>query len=209
MISGSMIEAVLFDFGGVLADEGFRIGLHAIAGANGLDPERFFLLARELVYSTGYLTGRVDEHAYWNALRSDAGISGNDADLREIILEGFSLRTWMLDIVRQLKDGGIRLFILSDQTNWLDELEERNHFFYLFEKVFNSFHTGKSKRDPRLFHDVLSTINLSGEHVLFIDDTCEHIVMAQGIGLQTIWYQGKNDFSEKTNRLFPALLDQK
>jgi len=117
MISGSMIEAVLFDFGGVLADEGFRIGLHAIAGANGLDPERFFLLARELVYSTGYLTGRVDEHAYWNALRSDAGISGNDADLREIILEGFSLRTWMLDIVRQLKDGGIRLFILSDQTN--------------------------------------------------------------------------------------------
>ncbi|HOO47709.1 MAG TPA: HAD family phosphatase, partial [Deltaproteobacteria bacterium] len=139
-----MIEAVLFDFGGVLADEGFRIGLHAIAGANGLDPERFFLLARELVYSTGYLTGRVDEHAYWNALRSDAGISGNDADLREIILEGFSLRTWMLDIVRQLKDGGIRLFILSDQTNWLDELEERNHFFYLFEKVFNSFHTGKS-----------------------------------------------------------------
>jgi len=33
--------------------------------------------------------------------------------------------------------------------------------------------------------------------------------MAQGIGLQTIWYQGKNDFSEKMNRLFPALLDQK
>ena len=35
------VEAVLFDFGGVLADEGFRDGLYAIAGANSIDPERF------------------------------------------------------------------------------------------------------------------------------------------------------------------------
>jgi hypothetical protein len=33
------IRAVLFDFGGVLAEEGFRIGLRAIARLNSLDPE--------------------------------------------------------------------------------------------------------------------------------------------------------------------------
>lgn len=37
--SCSAIRAVLFDFGGVLAEEGFRIGLRAIARLNSLDPE--------------------------------------------------------------------------------------------------------------------------------------------------------------------------
>ncbi len=34
-----MIKAVLFDFGGVIADEGFRDGLRAIAIQQGLDPD--------------------------------------------------------------------------------------------------------------------------------------------------------------------------
>ena len=208
MISDSIIEAALFDFGGVIADEGFRNGLHAIAVANGLDPEEFFDLARELVYSTGYLTGRVDEQVYWDALREKTGISGNDADLRDTILRGFVPRTWMIDVIGQRRDRGVRLFILSDQTNWLDELEERYHFFPMFEKVFNSFHTGKSKRDPSLFHDVLSTMSLSGEQVVFVDDTCEHIAMARGLGLQTIWFREKKDFLEEIIRLFPGLFEQ-
>jgi putative hydrolase of the HAD superfamily len=37
-----MIKAVLFDFGGVLAEEGFREGLKAIGVKNGLDPDDFF-----------------------------------------------------------------------------------------------------------------------------------------------------------------------
>ncbi len=34
-----VIKAVLFDFGGVLAEEGFREGLKSIGRKNGLDPE--------------------------------------------------------------------------------------------------------------------------------------------------------------------------
>jgi len=35
------VDAILFDFGGVLADERFRNGLLAIARRNGLNPEGF------------------------------------------------------------------------------------------------------------------------------------------------------------------------
>ena len=42
------IKAVLFDFGGVLAEEGFRQGLMAIAGQYDLDPQAFFTLPLKL-----------------------------------------------------------------------------------------------------------------------------------------------------------------
>jgi len=68
-----MIEAVLFDFGGVIADEGFREGLEAIARKNKLDPEAFYSLAADLVYSSGYVLGRASEQDYWNAVRNRTG----------------------------------------------------------------------------------------------------------------------------------------
>jgi len=42
-----MIKATIFDFGGVLAEEGFREGLMKIAEKNGIDPLKFFRAARD------------------------------------------------------------------------------------------------------------------------------------------------------------------
>ena len=44
-----MIKTVIFDFGGVLAEEGFREGLLAIARENGLDPDAFFFEVDSLI----------------------------------------------------------------------------------------------------------------------------------------------------------------
>ena len=201
------IQAAVFDFGGVLADEGFKNGLHAIARKNNKDPEEFAALARELIHTTGYLTGESDEASYWDALRAHTGISGEDRELRVEILKRFTLREWMFDVLKRLKTGGVRLIILSDQTNWLDELEEKHHFSYLFERVFNSYHMGKCKRDQSLFKDLLKILSLEPAAVLFVDDTKEHIERAHAAGLNTIWFQGKDLFLTGMNKFFPALMD--
>ena len=201
------IQAAMFDFGGVLADEGFKNGLQAIARKNNKDPEEFVALARELIHTTGYLTGENDEASYWDALRTHTGISGEDRELREEILTRFTLREWMFDVLKKLKAGGVRLIILSDQTNWLDELEEKHHFSFLFERVFNSYHTGKCKRDQSLFKDVLKILSLKPAEVLFVDDTKGHIERAHDVGLNTIWFQGKDAFLAGLHTLFPELGD--
>ena len=78
-----MIKAVLFDFGGVLAEEGFYQGLKAIGGKHGLDPEGFFLEAEELIFSTGYLLGKAGEATFWEAVRQKSGIQMSDAAMRK------------------------------------------------------------------------------------------------------------------------------
>jgi FMN phosphatase YigB (HAD superfamily) len=201
-----VIKAVLFDFGGVLADEGFRNGLIKIAEKHHIDPDRFASQAREVLHSTGYITGKCDERAYWEALRGLTGISGTDRELSDIILQGFTLREWMFDVVERLKEGGIRCAILSDQTNWLDELEEKTPFFFRFEDIFNSYHVGKCKKDQSLFVDVLRIMHIEAEEVLFVDDTYEHIVRANNTGLKTLCFKGRNDFLEKLDGFCPGIM---
>lgn len=185
MAAASPITTVLFDYGGVLAEEGFALGLAAIAQENGLDPAAFFHTASEAVYACGYVTGRSTEQAYWQLVRSQTGIRGEDRALTEAILSRFILRPGMLGAVRALREQGVNPVILSDQTDWLDRLNARQPFFQEFSRVFNSYHLGKSKREPSLFTDILAALGVEARHALFVDDNQGHIGRAALLGLET------------------------
>jgi FMN phosphatase YigB (HAD superfamily) len=143
----NVIRAVLFDFGGVMAEEGFLEGLRAIARKNGLDPETFFMTVDAIIFETGYLIGRADEGTFWNEVRNRTGIIGTDGELREEILKRFVLRPDMIAVVDHLRSRGLTVAMLSDQTNWLDEMDRRTALSGHFDRVFNSFTIHKSKRD--------------------------------------------------------------
>ncbi len=197
MSSGSEIKTVntvLFDFGGVLADEGFRDGLAAIGKLSGLAEEDVVVKGHELVVKTGYVTGRAREGRWWDALRSEAGVSGTDEALRLEIIGRFTLRPSMLDLVDELRSRGITVGILSDQTNWLDEIDARFRLYGRFDYVFNSYHMGKSKNDPTHFDDVLKLLNRQGQEVLFVDDNAGHVSRAVDRGWQAILFRGQEGF---------------
>jgi putative hydrolase of the HAD superfamily len=200
------IHAVLFDFGGVIAEEGFRNGITHIAEANSLDAAEFFKTAQGLIFSTGYLTGHGSEAFLWEQLRARTGIKGSDEELKAIILDRFILRDWMMTLVKRLKEASVRVAILSDQTNWLDELDSKLHFFDQFERVFNSFHLGKGKNDPSLFSDVIAVMGIRPSETLFIDDTIGHVERARSIGLHAIHYTGKQQFLDEMKRFFPGMV---
>jgi len=195
-----MIKAVIFDFGGVLAEEGFKQGLKAIGKGKGLDPEEFYKIAGELVYQMGYVTGSSDEHSYWNAVREKTGVKGDDKELREEILKKFKLRPEMMKVVEKVKSSGLIVAILSDQTNWLDELNQRTPFHHLFDYVFNSFHLKKTKRDSSIFRDVSAILGFQLEEVLFVDDNLENIKRAASQGLRAIHFKDVSMFKKEIER---------
>ena len=195
-----MIRAVIFDFGGVLAEEGFREGMKAIGRRKGLDPEVFYKISSELVYHTGYVTGERDERFFWNTLRERTGIEGEDRDFREEILKRFRLRAEMMRLVDKLKSSGLTVAILSDQTNWLDELDRRTPFHAHFDYVFNSFHLKKTKKDPSIFRDVCATLDLRPEEALFVDDNPGNTERAGSQGLKTIQFSGVGQFQTEIGK---------
>ena len=196
-----IIRAVVFDFGGVLAEEGFQQGLYAIAEKFCLDQKRFFHLANEAVYNSGYVTGTGSEKDYWNEVREHSGIMATDAELRQEILSRFIPRPWMLETVRAIRQQGFLTAILSDQSDWLDQLEARYHFFQYFDAVFNSFHLGRTKRDPALFDEILQALKVKADETLFVDDNIGHIDRAAAAGLQTHHFTDRDTFMKKLQEL--------
>ncbi len=190
------MKAVLFDFGGVLAEEGFQEGLKVIGRKNGLDPEVFFATADALIYETEYLTGRTEEAEYWSALRERTGISGSDHELREEILKRFLPRPAVIACADALRAKGFIVGVLSDQTNWLEDLDRETMLSRHFDRVFNSYRIHKSKRDTSVFRDVCSELGVKTAETLFIDDNISHIQRAKEAGLHTIHFTTPEDLKE-------------
>lgn len=195
-----MIQAIILDFGGVLAEEGFREGLLNIGRKNGLDPEGFFKKVSELVYSTGYVTGRADEAAFWDAVRKETGIQGITKDLREEILSRFVVRPRMIELVRKARSLGFQLMILSDQTDWLEMIDKREPFYKEFDRVFNSFRIHRSKKDPSTFGYVCLEIGMQPEETVFVDDNEDNIARASRAGMNTVHFTTIPDFERKIFR---------
>jgi len=197
------IDTVLFDFGGVIAEEGFKRGLAAIARAQGLDARTFIEAAFDTIYSTGYVLGKAPESIFWNTLRQKTGIKGDDASLRNEIFSRFIVRDWMIDLVKSLKADGAKVGILSDQTDMLDMLDKKYDFFRLFDYVFNSYHMGKSKRDLSLFDDIVHALKTEPDRVLFIDDDAGNVERAKKMGWKGIQYIDRERFQKDFEDIMP------
>lgn len=199
------IDAVLFDFGGVLAEEGFLNGFHELATGQNLDPEKTFWDIVDIVYRCGYLVGRGDEAEFWELVRRKTGLQGANETFRRTILSGFKLRPGMFELIKKLRKTGVKVAILSDQTNWLDELEGMYDFFQHFDVVFNSYHTGFHKREPGSFLLALNTLGTAPENTLFVDDSSRNVAQARELGIRTIHFEDPEAGEAELIEYFPAL----
>lgn len=177
------LRAVLFDFGGVIAEEGFRDGLHVIARDNGHDPDTLHRAGIDAIYACGYVTAEGTEADFWRLLRERFPLRGGDADLTRTILEHFVVRPEMIALVRELRRRGLACAILSDQTDWLERLDRRDGFECEFDRVYCSYRIGKSKRDASLFDDVLADMDVHPAEAVFLDDDPGNVERARSRGL--------------------------
>lgn len=188
------IRAVILDFGGVIAEEGFRLGLEAIARRHDLDPAELQREAEDAIYDTGYIVGRGTEGDFWERLRLRMGIAGTDDALADEILRRFVLRPRIIAAVRVLRRQGLVVALLSDQTDWLERLDARDRFFLEFDRVFNSFRLGKGKRDAAVFDDVVRALGAAPAETLFVDDNPGHVERARGRGLAVLLFRTEEAF---------------
>lgn len=198
------LRVLLLDFGGVIAEEGFLHGLQALARAQGLPAKRVRDAGVEAVYASGYVVGAGSEADFWQRLRDAVGLEGSDETLRSALLERFVVRDWMLDLAIRTREAGISTAILSDQTDWLTRLDRRDGFSSAFDRIFNSYHLGRSKRDPELFDEVVSALEIAPDEALFVDDTRGNVERARRRGLNALVYRDRAQLADDL-RAWPEL----
>lgn len=181
-------KAVLFDFGGVFYSEGFRDGLFAIARKYGMEERPFFEKAMRVTFVSGYVRGEIPERIFWKELERTAGL---DADLygdRDLILEAFKPLPGMRALVAKTGERA-QVGLLTDQTNWLYELDERDGFISCFHDVISSYEDGFTKREPEIFRIACQRMDALPGEILFFDDNTGNVTNAREFGLRAFLFE--------------------
>jgi len=188
----SMIEALVFDWGGVLQ----RTASHAARHA----------LDRELGLTIGAVEAAVFESEVWHlasigqcsAARAWASI-GYQLGLAPNQIETFIRRFFaedridqqLVQLISHLRRSGIKVGLLSNAPPGygpLDVAASRWGQEGLFEIQIFSYQVGALKPDPRTFDAILDALGVAAQQTLFIDDAAVNIAGARQLDIQAHLY---------------------
>ncbi len=184
-----MVRAVIFDFDGVIAERGFRAALKALAERRGLAYPPLPGLAFQALIDSGYMTGRGTEADWWRCLEATLGPLGDCARFRADLLALSAVRPWQLALAAELAGAGYATAVLSDHTDWLDDIEARQPFAHAFGRVFNSYYLGACKREAAAFTAVADAIGIEPAQAVFIDDNPDNVARAAALGMTGVVYR--------------------
>jgi HAD superfamily hydrolase (TIGR01509 family) len=193
------IRAVYFDLGGVYYTEGFMEGLFSMARKHGLEEEEFYRMALNVIFTTGYVRGEAPEVDFWDQLADAAGIDGNLIAEREIILAAFKPIPGMPELAARVREM-VPVGLLTDQCNWLYELDERDGLLTAFDTVVNSYEEGYTKRDMEIFRIACQRFGLLPEEMVFFDDNPDNIDRANEFGMRAFLFEN----AERTEGILVA-----
>lgn len=96
----------------------------------------------------------------------------------------------MEDLLKELKEKGLRLYLVSDFPPKFTVLWEKYELFRLFDGCAVSFRVHGSKKDLRLFEYLLNTYGLDPRECLFVDDVAALVANGETFGIHGHVFRG-------------------
>lgn len=193
-----VIQAVLFDFGGVFTDSPF----HAVAkyGAGiGAEPAQVTRVVFGSYEHDGdhpwhqLERGEITLEAARDLIAAQGREEGLEVDIYTLFMQmagnnaGADLRQPLVERVRRLRAEGYRTGIITNNVvefgeGWrgLIPVDE------LFEFVVDSSSVGVRKPDPAIFNIALDTLGLPPQQTVFLDDYRANVDAALSLGINAI-----------------------
>ncbi len=182
-----MIKAVIFDLNGVfiqspkLSDR-FRDEL-------GVPNDQFLPALKEIMDK---VRRPQDGPAYacfalWQPYLEKWGVKMKEKEFFDFWFNAEKPNEEMLFLSKELKQRGIKLFILSN--NFAERAKFYNDNFpwlkELFEKVYYSWQTGLIKPDPRCWQNILIENSLRPEECVYFDDSKTNVQAANELEIRS------------------------
>lgn len=193
-----MIKAVIFDFGRVISAQKSPSLFLRYERELGLKPDTINRLMFDSRAWQEALLGRLTEAQYWEAVGPDLGLTGQHAidSFRHRYRQDEAVNTAVVELIRRLH-GRYRIGLLSNAPPGLEEWLEDWKIRELFDVVFCSGHEGLAKPDPAAFEKVLARLEVAPEETIFIDDTLEHVLAAQTLGIHGLLFTTAEALAEQ------------
>lgn len=190
----SAVEAVVFDYGGVLTTP-VRDSIAAWLEADGIDPQSFSRtlkawLSRDAPAGTPVHrleTGELSAAEFGSLLAAELVRHDGDPVVADGIVDrlfaGMRVEPVMFDLVADLRALGLRTGLLSN--SW-GNTYARGRIAAVFDEVVISGEVGLRKPQPEIYRLVLDGLGVRPERTVFVDDAEPNLVGARQIGLRTL-----------------------
>ena len=174
-----MLKAIIFDLNGVLIQskllstriqEKYRV------------PEEKFIPVLKKVMVLARKPGHTDTFSLWEPHLKELGLNTTREEFFNFWFSGESVNTPALEFIQELREKGIKVFILSNNFSERTTFY-RNHFPEIFNSVDNayfSWETGYVKPDKEAYLSILAQNQLDPANCLYFDDTEKNLEVAKG-----------------------------
>ena len=151
--------------------------------------------------------GRLTENAYWQEVATELRLPV--ADLPQLRADYFAddaLDRDAIACLRRLRESGVAIALLSNESRSLPARLARLGIADLFEPLLVSAYLGVMKPAPLAFAAALALLGLPPSQVVFIDDMAENTRAAARLGFQASQYRERESppLTEMLAALFPA-----
>jgi putative hydrolase of the HAD superfamily len=195
MQGAGMVEAVIFDFGGVFTSSPFE-AFNRYERERGL-PQN--LIRR--INSTNHLENawarferaELDLDGFDGAFAAEAKAFGFDLPGRDVIpLLAGDVRPEMVEALRRIrarhKTGCITNNVPSMQAVGADKPDNlyRREIVEMFDRLIESSKVGLRKPDPRIYRMMCEALSVAPEECVYLDDLGGNLKPARAMGMHTI-----------------------
>lgn len=188
-----MIKAIIFDLNGVfiqspkLSDR--------FQQKFGVSQEEFLSVLKEIMAKVRKPDAG-DTFSYWKPFLDKWDVNLTKQEFFNFWFNAEEEVPKLIELVKQIKDKGIKIFILSNNFAERAEYYDKNFLFLkMFDKVYYSWQTGFVKPDPEAFNNLLRENNLKPEDCVYFDNSQENIETANSLGIRSFLFE-----DEKTLR---------
>jgi epoxide hydrolase-like predicted phosphatase len=200
VLAANRIEAVIFDWGGVLIDDPRPGLMKYCAKAFGIPKEEY--IETHIKFLERFQEGSISEQGFWAKVSSELGRPKPKlASLwGEAFRAAYHPRKEMFDLVVRLHDAGYKTALLSNT-----EVPAMEFFHELkypgFDVLVFSCEEGIAKPKRKAYEITLERLGTPAARTVFIDDRASLIEGAEQVGIKTILFKSIGQIKEELARL--------
>ncbi len=112
-----------------------------------------------------------------------------------------SYKPGIVDLIRELKNKGYKLYVLSNMTRHFIKNAYKFPIFKEFDGIVYSAPIGLIKPNAEIFNYLLDKYQLIADECLFIDDLKDNVIAADKLNIKTYHYQ--SDTNELRKYILP------
>jgi putative hydrolase of the HAD superfamily len=204
--SQTRIEAVVFDYGGVLCHLPVASEIDRLAAPFGLSRDKFWRMYAQL--RGPYDRGMIEAREYWRTMAQCAGVLLSEAQYAS--LQAADLAMWsdynssMLALAAELRDAGVKTGILSNMlADMLEKLRAEADWLPLFDVQVYSCDLGLVKPDEAIYDRLIEELAVAPARILFVDDIGANVEGAKRAGLQAVLFESEPQLRDFLADLLP------